>query len=372
MSTTSDPYTIGTVVNGDELTLSGDITNSDGDQVINASLDLTSSSSQIRVSQDTLTLAGDVTAASIVQKTGDGVLIVTNSDVGNRWSVDSGQLRGATGQTFANDRISTRSGAEIFFPDSPGTVNIKAVSGGGSFNIAGSGSFVVGDSHIAIVNDSSINTMTFNRSVKLAGDFFCNIDQAESDRIQARRNLDISEAELWASPLSNSFGSWVIATYRSLTGEFAFIPEGFEVTYGNGQIVLTRTVNALLVDDSATGEESGLIWRNAYSSLREAINEANSLLAIADTTFSGEIWVAEGIYHANDNNPSSLNANQSFRINPGIQLFGGFEGNESAFTERDPLTNITVLSGDLGRDVRCWDSDLRGPDPRRNRRDRRG
>lgn len=52
-----------------------------------------------------------------------------------------------------------------------------------------------------------------------------------------------------------------------------------------------------------------------------------------------EIWVAQGLYYA-DSYP------YSFFIRPALRVYGGFTGNETSNTQRDPVAHLTVLSGD--------------------------
>ena len=42
----------------------------------------------------------------------------------------------------------------------------------------------------------------------------------------------------------------------------------------------------------------------------------------------------------------------TFQLTDGVQLIGGFNFGDSEITDQDPLTNITVLSGDIdGNDI---------------------
>jgi hypothetical protein len=53
-----------------------------------------------------------------------------------------------------------------------------------------------------------------------------------------------------------------------------------------------------------------------------------------------EIWVAAGIYHVHQTRRSN-----TIRLFPGVELYGGFAGDESVRWARDPLRNITEISG---------------------------
>ncbi|NLX72835.1 MAG: DUF1565 domain-containing protein, partial [Bacteroidales bacterium] len=72
-----------------------------------------------------------------------------------------------------------------------------------------------------------------------------------------------------------------------------------------------------------------------YSTINEAISAAQP---------GDEIWVAEGVYKPTGSTDRSI----SFVLKEGVALYGGFKGNESSREERDPYTNETILSGNIG------------------------
>lgn len=88
------------------------------------------------------------------------------------------------------------------------------------------------------------------------------------------------------------------------------------------------------VDLDATGDNDGSSWEHAYTDLQDA-------LAAFDP--AREIWVAEGIYL-----PSFADRTASFEMPDNAQLYGGFNGTEFFRNERDPESNVTTLSGDVG------------------------
>ncbi len=83
---------------------------------------------------------------------------------------------------------------------------------------------------------------------------------------------------------------------------------------------------------SGTGDCSS--WANACI-LQNALTTAIS---------GNEIWTAAGT-HKPTTNPTNRDA--TFRLKNGVALYGGFVGTETARDQRNPATNLTILSGDI-------------------------
>lgn len=101
------------------------------------------------------------------------------------------------------------------------------------------------------------------------------------------------------------------------------------------------------VKHDAVGANNGNSWTNAYTDLQTAI-DSNAL--------DQEIWVAAGTYYPQSDNlgnylPVDLRK-RSFHPKIGtasiLKLYGGFFGNETLLSQRNPDLNVTTLSGDLG------------------------
>ncbi|MGE3182407.1 MAG: hypothetical protein AB7N71_12310, partial [Phycisphaerae bacterium] len=93
----------------------------------------------------------------------------------------------------------------------------------------------------------------------------------------------------------------------------------------------------IYVKANATGNNSGTSWANAHTDLESAFNRSQ----LAD-----EIWVAAGTYKPGGATPTR---SSSFRIGfAGVPIYGGFAGTETAVSQRNPVTNITILSGEIG------------------------
>jgi hypothetical protein len=98
------------------------------------------------------------------------------------------------------------------------------------------------------------------------------------------------------------------------------------------------TDTMLYVDADATGTGDGSSWGDACTELRSALETVEVCGSIK------EIWVAEGTYLPTGDGDRTV----SFQLRNGLTLYGGFSGTETSITERQVLTNVTVLSGDIG------------------------
>jgi predicted outer membrane repeat protein len=121
-----------------------------------------------------------------------------------------------------------------------------------------------------------------------------------------------------------------------LTSWFGFFSGPFDTKAAGDTIVYVKW--------DAAGLNDGSSWQNAYTDLQ---------LALAAAQAGDQIWVAKGIYRpTTDLSDLQLARLVSFEIPNGLELYGGFVGNETQLAQRDWQLNKTVLSGDLeGNDV---------------------
>src|SRR5690606_124440 len=97
----------------------------------------------------------------------------------------------------------------------------------------------------------------------------------------------------------------------------------------------------LFVKKGNTG--NGSSWATAMGELAEALVWAeNNWDAAANGPL--QIWVASGRYLPATN---ATDRNAAFRLVDGVEVFGGFSGQEGVLTERDWAKNVTILSGDI-------------------------
>ena len=97
----------------------------------------------------------------------------------------------------------------------------------------------------------------------------------------------------------------------------------------------------IYVDASAASGGDGSTWESAYTDLQDALQRARP---------GYQIWVAKGTY-----TPVSFsNSSISFELVEGVNIYGGFVGNEQSLDARAMdsmslhVTNETILSGEIG------------------------
>ena len=102
--------------------------------------------------------------------------------------------------------------------------------------------------------------------------------------------------------------------------------------------------NIIYVNQNAIGNNDGTSWTDAYIGFQDALTNLSS----GDT-----IWIAQGTYYPTEdelgNQAPSYNPTKVFHAsNTDLYVYGGFTGNETSLSQRNPQTNVVLLSGDLG------------------------
>lgn len=92
------------------------------------------------------------------------------------------------------------------------------------------------------------------------------------------------------------------------------------------------------VDADSTGPYNGSSWATAFNKLQSALGFASG------DGKNHEIWVAAGTY------VPGINQHDKYQLLSGVEIYGGFTGNESARGQRDIDSNQTILSGDINGD----------------------
>ncbi|MFM9947178.1 MAG: choice-of-anchor Q domain-containing protein [Saprospiraceae bacterium] len=96
--------------------------------------------------------------------------------------------------------------------------------------------------------------------------------------------------------------------------------------------------NIVYVKANAAGANNGKNWANAFTDLQSALAVANTCPNIT------EIWVSAGTYKPT----SGTDRNSAFTMKNNLGIYGGFAGTENQRSQRNWMSNITTLSGDIG------------------------
>lgn len=84
----------------------------------------------------------------------------------------------------------------------------------------------------------------------------------------------------------------------------------------------------IFVTVNGAGNGSGSSWGNA-STLQNAVSSANS---------NSQLWIKKGVYNVSSTLAVAIGVSN-------LKLYGGFFGNETALSQRNYLTNLTILDG---------------------------
>ncbi len=99
--------------------------------------------------------------------------------------------------------------------------------------------------------------------------------------------------------------------------------------------------NIWYVDIDNTNPGSGTDWASAFTDVQDALDVA---------VMGDQIWIAEGTYLPSDTGGSSDPREASFRLSDGVEVYGGFMGNEVDIDFRLPTQYRVTLLGDLNGD----------------------
>jgi hypothetical protein len=99
--------------------------------------------------------------------------------------------------------------------------------------------------------------------------------------------------------------------------------------------------DVVYVNASADGANDGSSWADAYAELKSA-------LAVSGN--GDQVWVAAGTYYPDYDPATGVHTgdpNDAFHLLTGLQMYGGFAGDEENLSQRAGLFDETVLEGDL-------------------------
>ena len=103
-----------------------------------------------------------------------------------------------------------------------------------------------------------------------------------------------------------------------------------------------EAAGTIYVDASVSGGAgTGSSWPDAYLKLQDALSAAAS---------GDQIWVAAGVYYPDEGGGmTNDDRTMTFPLFHGVELYGGFAGDETMLSQRNWETNVTVLSGDIDK-----------------------
>jgi len=92
--------------------------------------------------------------------------------------------------------------------------------------------------------------------------------------------------------------------------------------------------------DSTSAAPNGLSWTQAFPTLQPAIDSANAAYVASGETTTCQVWVKAGTYYI-----WQEESEDTVQLRPGVEVYGGFAGGESALGDRNHVDNETILSG---------------------------
>lgn len=103
----------------------------------------------------------------------------------------------------------------------------------------------------------------------------------------------------------------------------------------------------IYVNSNLSAIGNGSSWPTAYKHLQDALDAAVS---------GDEIWVVQGYYYPDlkSMNGLTIDSNDptdSFNMKTGVQILGGFIGNENTANDRNPDPSLTILSGQINTNI---------------------
>lgn len=117
---------------------------------------------------------------------------------------------------------------------------------------------------------------------------------------------------------NDGIGDFLVEDVNASSGSFIIYNFSFNPT-------------TVFVDENATGANDGSSWADAFTTLQDAD---------ASVAPNDNVWVAAGTYKPVDKTSGIVFSNK-------VNLYGGFNGTETALNQRDIANNPTILSGDI-------------------------
>jgi hypothetical protein len=126
------------------------------------------------------------------------------------------------------------------------------------------------------------------------------------------------------------------------TGEACALPDPYWEWVTGDNLGLCSYTCVRYVDAStmAGPDADGLGWSTAFLTIQEGIDAAAAMVASADSIDTCQVWVTGGQYEIHDGADADTLA-----LADGVEVYGGFVGDETTLDARDWRTNETILLG---------------------------
>jgi hypothetical protein len=145
---------------------------------------------------------------------------------------------------------------------------------------------------------------------------------------------------------NNNCQSWYSTIEYSLTAGTAYTIQigSYQGAFvGEGTLTITDLSGGSVwyVNENSVAPGSGTDWDSAFIDLQDALDVATS---------GEQIWIAQGTYTPTDVVGLTDPREASYRLIAGVEIYGGFFGNEADVALRRPSVFRVYLSGDLLED----------------------
>ncbi|WP_374760241.1 choice-of-anchor Q domain-containing protein [Dyadobacter pollutisoli] len=158
------------------------------------------------------------------------------------------------------------------------------------------------------------------------------------------RTADDGLRIVYGSPAMNTGSNQFINTPTDILG--APRVQASEADMGAYEGAACPSYDVIYVDGGIANPGGGDSWATAVKNLSDAIAMS------ASCGGSKQIWVKKGTYYPSAYPAGCTNCSSArdftFLLDKNTILYGGFAGNETTLTQRDPIHNITTLSGNIG------------------------
>ncbi|SFN83797.1 Por secretion system C-terminal sorting domain-containing protein [Paenimyroides ummariense] len=191
------------------------------------------------------------------------------------------------------------------------------------------------------VTGASVGTSiyNYNRCVSKYGIGYANDPNVRIIEMEFVNAIEGNYTPLYCSEHLNFGDSTHVSSTVDINGQPRVV--GSSSDPGAVELQNLGTYNRVYVNQANTNAvKEGTSWNTAFSTLQEALN-CKCTDSLNNVTMPAEIWVAEGTYR------TGKKAEDSFFLNNGQKVYGGFKSGDTQLIQRDStlLTQQTILSG---------------------------